>query len=123
MKSKSVAQIKRKLDKLFSIWIRNRGVTWKGENVCFTCKKRAHWKTLQAGHFVARWDNNLRYDEENVHVQCMQCNVLKRGNMVVYAIEMRKKYGKGIIEKLYKRSQEPKNWKISELEDLIKKYK
>tara|TARA_Y100000310_G_scaffold202203_3_gene202341 strand:+ start:656 stop:826 length:171 start_codon:yes stop_codon:yes gene_type:complete len=42
--------------------------------------------------------------------------------MVVYAIEMRKKYGKNIIEKLYKRSQRPKNWTVKELEKLIVKY-
>jgi hypothetical protein len=52
----------------------------------------------------------------------VSCNVFKSGNMVVYAIEMRKKYGKNIIEKLYKRSQRPKNWTVKELEKLIVKY-
>lgn len=122
MKPKSVSSLKKKLDKVFSIYIRQRGMDWKEENKCFTCLKQDHWKNLQAGHFITRGDNNLRYDEQNVNIQCVGCNVFKRGNMVVYAIKMREKYGKDIIEKLWKKSQKPKNWKISELESLIKKY-
>ena len=122
MKPKSVSSLKKKLDKVFSIWIRQRGMNWKEENVCFTCGKREHHRLLQAGHFVTRGDNNLRYDEENVNIQCVACNIFKRGNMVLYAIKMEEKYGKGIIKKLWKRSQKPKHWKIKDLESLIEKY-
>ena len=122
MKPKTVSSLKKRLDKLFSVFIRQRGMNWKGENTCFICGKRDQWKRLQHGHFVGRADNNLRYDEVNCQVCCVGCNVFKVGNMVLYAIKMKEKYGEGIIEKLWKRSQEPKNWKVSELEKLIKKY-
>lgn len=122
MKAKSVSSLKKKLDKLFSVWVRQQGMNWREEIDCFTCGKRDYWKKLQAGHFIGRSDNNLRYDPMNVHPQCVACNVFKGGNMVLYAIKMKQKYGDDIIENLYKKSQKAKSWSVKELEALIKKY-
>ena len=66
----------KKLDKLFSEYIRRRN----GEMVsCVTCGKRAHWKEMQAGHFMSRRHRATRWHEDNVQVQCVRCNMFGNG--------------------------------------------
>lgn len=112
-KRKGVSWYKRKLDKVFSLWVRRR------ERACVTCGARGN---LQAGHFVSRSCNQLRFDERNVHTQCLRCNVFLRGNMVVYADFMERTYGSGILKEMMREKVKMKQWKVSELEELIKKY-
>ena len=53
--------------------------------VCVTCNVKKPWKELQAGHYEKRGKNQLRYDETNVHPQCVGCNVFQKGNYTRYA--------------------------------------
>ena len=116
-KKPSVAKLKKKLDAVFSKFIRKRDGT-----KCFTCGARKPIDQLQAGHFVSRSHNILRYDEQNVHAQCIKCNMFLAGNMVNYAIKMQELYGDDILKKLRKKSLEIKQFTVKELEDLIDKY-
>lgn len=117
LKKKSVSQLKRMADDVFSRWVRRRD-KW----TCFTCKKLKPWREIQAGHFVPRRHLATRYDEENVHAQCVACNVFLKGNMVKYAIALKIKFGPDIIEKLDARSQTIKPYKKANYIDLIFKY-
>jgi len=66
----------KKLDKLFSEYIRRRN----GEMaICVTCGKVAHWKEMQAGHFMSRRHRATRWHEDNVQVQCIKCNMFGQG--------------------------------------------
>lgn len=87
-KLKSISFLKRKADKLFSLWIRNR------EPYCYICGST---KSLQAGHFVSRSYLFLRYDPDNVHTCCLVCNVFKQGNMALYALRLTDQYGVYIL--------------------------
>ena len=74
MKSKSVAQLKKLADKYFSQMIRYRDGErrtdgWWSE--CITCSEWKPLKQMQAGHFVSRRVNSLRFDETNVNSQCL----------------------------------------------------
>jgi ribulose bisphosphate carboxylase small subunit len=87
-------------DKVFSIYIRQRGMDEDGNNTCFTCGVRKPWKQLQNGHYVSRTHLSLRYDERNCNPQCAGCNIFKKGNLETYTIRLMDKYGDGIIRLL-----------------------
>lgn len=57
------------------------------------------------------------------HHNCAPCNLYKRGNPSVYALELTKRYGPHILEELQLLRKE--NYKINraEYEELIEKYK
>ena len=79
MKKKTTAQLKKELDKWFSQYIRLRRADANGLVECFTCGKIDHWKKQQAGHFQSRRHLTTRWNELNVQVQCVRCNMLNQG--------------------------------------------
>ena len=87
----------KKLDKVFSQFIRRRfAVNEIGK--CITCGKQAHWKELQAGHFMSRKHYSTRWDEINCQVQCAGCNVFKYGEQYKFSVNLDAKYGQGIAQ-------------------------
>jgi hypothetical protein len=74
MKKLTRSKLIKKLDKVFSLYIRLRFA--KNEIAqCFTCGKKDHYKRLQCGHFQSRKYYSTRWDEINCQVQCAGCNV------------------------------------------------
>ena len=111
------AKLIRKLDDLFSIFIRKRD---KGK--CFTCSTQKPYKEMHAGHYKKRQHMGVRFNEKNVNCQCRGCNNFQGGRMDVYAIRLEAKYGYGILQELEELKKKDKKYKTSELEQLIKKY-
>ena len=66
-KKLSRGKIVKKLDSIFSQYIRQRNVIGDGAK-CFTCGKIDHWKHLQCGHFQSRRFYSTRWDETNCQV-------------------------------------------------------
>jgi len=122
MKKPSVSKLKKKLDIIFSRYIRQKYANHAGMVQCFTCKRSFHWKKIQCGHFVPRQYNSTRYVEKNNHPQCYACNMFYGGQPDQYAVELKKKYGDGIIEELNTLRHETKKWSVQELEELIEYY-
>lgn len=107
-----------KLDKVFSEYIRRR---YAKNNIseCVTCGKQDHWKNLQAGHFMSRKHYATRWDDENVQVQCMACNVYRYGEQYLFA----KYLGEDKADELLAKSRVMVKIKDWELEEMIEKYK
>jgi len=87
----------------FNKFIRLRDT--KGQGCpCISCGKPVRYGThdCQAGHFYPGISiyRALEFSEENVNVQCFQCNYGKQGAWEGYKLGMVKKYGKGILKKL-----------------------
>ena len=120
MKKKSVAKLKKEADKWFSRYIRQRDTDHTGYGECITCGRSYHWKEAQAGHFVSRKTNKLRYDERNVNLQCVGCNMFKSGEQYIYGKEIDQKYGDGIAEELMSQRNDTHKFTITELEEIIK---
>ena len=119
MKMKSLSQLKKKTDEVFSEYIRRRD-----KGICFTCGNQKRWQDQQCGHYISRQYNELRYDERNANCQCKYCNIFKSGNLDEYVIKLIRKYGVKILEEFWKRKHfRKKIFKVPELEDLIKFYK
>ena len=99
-KKKTINKLKKELDKWFSLYIRLREASDTGAAVCFTCKKMAHFSTLQNGHFQSRRFMATRFDEENCQVQCIKCNIFDSGQQYRFAKNLDIKYGEGTAEEL-----------------------
>jgi len=106
------------LDKVFSEYIRRRYAK-NGIAECVTCGKKDHWKNLQAGHFMSRKHYATRWDEENVEVQCMACNVYRYGEQYLFA----KHLGQEKADELLAKSRtmvKLKDWELLEMIDIYK---
>jgi 5-methylcytosine-specific restriction endonuclease McrA len=106
------------LDKVFSEYIRRRYAK-NGIAECVTCGKKDHWKNLQAGHFMSRKHYATRWDEDNVEVQCMACNVYRYGEQYLFA----KHLGEKKADELLAKSRTMVKIKDWELQDMIEIYK
>ena len=113
-----VNKMKKKLDAVFSQFIRQRD-----KGICFTCRVIKPWKEQQAGHYWSRSFNSIRFDERNVHCQCVSCNIFKYGNKEVYSLRMIEKYGVQILDELNRKRRLEKRFSTKELEDMIQQYR
>ena len=120
--AETISSLKKKADKIFSEWKRRSGANWKGDVICFTCFKTFRWQNTDAGHYEPRQFNNTRYDDRNVQVQCKTCNVWKGGQKTIFAVQLQKKYGKGILDDLRNKAKQTKQFTKDELKSIIKKY-
>ena len=107
----------KKLDTVFSIYIRRR---YAKDNIaeCITCGKQDHWKNLQAGHFMSRKHYATRWDEDNVEVQCMGCNVYRYGEQYKFS----KYLGETLADALLVKSRQIQKFTDADLIDLIELY-
>lgn len=90
--------------------------------VCISCQQTP--KKKNAGHyFSSGGHSNVRFDEDNVHLQCEHCNTFLSGNLLNYQIGIEKRIGAQKLIELQARAHLTKKWTIDELKDLIKEYK
>lgn len=63
-----------------------------------------------------------RWDEENVRVQCVGCNVFKNGNYTEYSYRLLKEIGAKGLDKLMAKKKEIKQWSVKEIQEKIAYY-
>jgi len=112
----------KKLDRVFSEFIRLRDSDPNGYAKCCTCHVTKYWREMHAGHYVGRRQMNTRWEEQNVHAQCAGCNTFHEGRKPEYTLFLVEKYGNGIVKSLVRAGNEVKKWSVSELSDMIKRY-
>lgn len=118
-KAKTRSYYVKELDRVFSIYIRRRD-DGKG---CITCGVVKPWQEMQNGHYESRGKLPTRWDERNCHSQCMACNLFKKGNYTMYAIEMLRLYGDGILYELQEKANSSEKIPTSVIKDKIEEYK
>lgn len=102
----------------FNKWIRHRD---KGLN-CISCDKPP--KKANAGHYFSQGGHsNVRFHEDNVHLQCEHCNSYLSGNLLNYRIGIEKRIGTARLIVLEVIAHETKKWTIQELNEIIETYK
>ena len=111
-----------KLDKEFSIFIRNRYAK-NGRAECITCGTVKEVKQLQCGHFMSRKHYSTRWDEDNCQVQCYTCNVMRYGEQYKFGLYLNSNYESDKAEQLLIQSKQTLKLSDFELEDMIEKYK
>ena len=104
---------------VFNKWIRERD---KGQP-CISCENPTP-KKVNAGHFYSANNHwNVRFNEDNVHLQCEYCNSFLSGNLIPYRANLIKKIGQERFETLESIANETRKFTIEELKEIIKKYK
>jgi len=89
---------------------------------CISCNLPP--KKKNAGHyFSSGGHSNVRFDEDNVHLQCEACNTFLSGNLLQYQIGIQKKIGAQKLLELQERAHVTKKWTIDELKEIIETYK
>ena len=111
----------KKLDKLFSIYIRTR-YAMDGMVRCVTCNTIKKWQDIDAGHFCGRRHYSTRWHPTNVQVQCKSCNGFKAGENYLFGKYLDKTYGIGTADELIKLSRQITKFTDQDLKDMIKLY-
>lgn len=89
---------------------------------CISCG-RHHTGAYDAGHYRSVGAApQLRFDERNVHKQCVPCNQHKSGNAIEYRIGLCRRIGQTVVE-LLETSNEIKRWTIEEAKEIKATYK
>ena len=102
----------------FNKWIRHRD---KGMS-CISCGNEP--KKANAGHYFSQGGHsNVRFHEDNVHLQCEHCNSFLSGNLLNYRIGIEKRIGTARLIVLEVIAHETKKWTIQELNEIIETYK
>ncbi len=117
-KKPSRSKLVKKLDIVFSQWVRLSNADNNGNCTCVTCNKSFFWKEIQAGHFISRKHYSTRWDERNVLPQCVGCNVFKYGEQYKYSIFL----GTIVAKELYLKSKEIVKFSNNEIDEMIKDY-
>jgi len=123
-KKKLVEELKTASDYLkiaqqvFNKFIRKRDA---GLN-CISCNKPP--KKENAGHYYSQGGHsNVRFNEDNVHLQCEACNTYLSGNLLNYQIGIKERIGAQRLMDLQAIAHETKKWSKEELKNLIEIYK
>lgn len=102
----------------FNKWIRHRD---KGMS-CISCGNEP--KKANAGHYFSQGGHsNVRFNEDNVHLQCEHCNSYLSGNLLNYQIGIEKRIGGERLIALHEQAHTTKKWTIQELNEIIETYK
>lgn len=101
---------------VFNRWIRLRDYL----RPCISCgKENATW---DAGHYRSVGAApQLRFDEMNVHKQCVHCNQHKSGNAIEMRIGLVNRYGVEVVERLESTNESVK-WTIEDAQRIKREY-
>ena len=80
---------------LVQLYTRLNETDANGYGYCCSCGKLLSWGESQGGHFHAKGRNYsaASFEEENVHLQCGECNCAQGGNHSGYLNYMNREYG------------------------------
>jgi hypothetical protein len=84
---RSIPWLRKKAGEVFKDWIRERDK----DQPCISC---GSYSTKQAGHYYSAGHYPaLEFDPDNVHGQCVRCNLYLSGNLTEYRKGLLKKIG------------------------------
>lgn len=112
----------KKLDRIFSLYIRLRDAMPNGYTKCISCGKIKSFKDMDCGHFFSRRHMATRFDEDNAHSECAYCNRFRSDHLVDYQINLIRKIGQNRYEKLKIKANTSCHFLDCELEGMISYY-
>ena len=122
MKTKKKPDLKAKLDKVFSEYIRKRD-TRNGVFRCISCGRVLPYEQADCGHYINRKHMATRFDEMNCNAQCISCNRFDEGNIQGYRRGLVALYGEQQVTLLEAKKHNFRKYSDFEYEVLIKHYK
>lgn len=118
----SQATLVKKLDKVFSQYIRLRDAFPNGTFRCISCGKIKPFEQADCGHFHSRRHLSVRFDEDNTSSECRACNRFSADHLIGYRENLIRKIGTKRFRLLEVKAHSTKKWSCFELEQLIKYY-
>lgn len=123
VKVKRKTDLVKKLDKVFSEYIRLKHSNNNGYCRCISCGKIHYWKEIQNGHYMSRRYMSTRFDENNCRPQCVACNIFNQGNAQMYRRGLIAEIGEKAVDMVEIRARtETKRYCDFELNALIEYY-
>lgn len=118
-KIKTLSEYRKEFQQTFNKFIRMRD---KGKP-CISCDRPLGAK-YDAGHYFSVGSYpNLRFDENNVHGQCVECNQHRHGNLIEYGERLPGRIGSEAYEALVARKNKRLSLTVPEMQELTKIYK
>lgn len=112
----------KKLDVIFSRYIRLRDAFSNGKFICISCGRVKDISQADCGHFISRKNMATRFDERNCNAECRECNRFDNEHLVGYQQRLMRKIGESEFYNLLFLSHTIKKWDADELNYLIKLY-
>ncbi len=123
-KKKTITAARKKAWAAVSRYVRYKASDQYGMAECVTCGVRQSWKIMHAGHFIPQAQGNaVKFDERNIHCQCLRCNVHLGSNGPMYYKFMRDWYGQETIDELIRLSNTTVKYYVSDLEEIEQEFK
>ena len=115
---KPLSYFKQQAQTAFNSYIRQRDAG----NSCISCGRNTGAK-MNAGHYRTVGANpELRFDEDNCHLQCEHCNSYRSGNIEEYTPNLIEKIGQERFDRLMGVHELPK-WKREDYERIRNEYR
>jgi len=111
----------KKLDTIFSQFIRLRDTDEYGYGRCITCGETFHYKDLECGHFRKCRHKTTRWLEENAHAQCFECN--RKDDLAAYMIAMLNLHGMDVAADIIEKSKVDYKFIQEDYEHMYKHYR
>lgn len=112
----------KKLDKVFSLYIRLRDVNQDGYFHCPTCGRYLPFSKADCSHLWGRAHMSTRFDPDNVVAECSYDNRMNSSHLVQLTEYFKKTLGQQKFDLLQWKHNQAKNWSLFELQELIKYY-
>lgn len=120
---KKKPDLKAKLDKEFSLFIRLRDAMPNGYFRCISCGQIKPFTQADCGHYFSRTHLATRFDENNCHAECRHCNRFKADHLEGYRVNLITKIGQQKFDLLKVKAAGTSKMTDFEYEQLIKYYK
>ena len=117
----------KRCDRIRQTLARYEGAKKKGNvwvKTCVTCGQTVRCDKANGGHFIPRGCLPFRWDEKNVHCQCVSCNLYKNGAYIEYSQWFIKQYGQEVFDRYVETFRKWRAGKIPpfKIDELRKQY-
>ena len=116
-------KLSKKLDVIFSKYIRWYYADANGYVECYTCGVTKPVKEMQCGHFQSRRHYATRWHTDNCKPQCVKCNMFMQGNIWVYGNKLKAEIGDVKFNKLIQLSNSTVKYTQQDYLDMLEYYK
>lgn len=110
------------LDGLVSKYVRKKAANKDGIVQCYTCPTSLPVGQMQAGHYIPRRNQLLRFDvDRNLRPQCPTCNCIYHGRIAEYGKRLEEEMP-GVTEVLFEESRIVHRWSKHAIKAMIIEY-
>lgn len=118
-KTRKPADPAKKLDKVFSAYIRLRDVMPNGCFRCISCGQIKRFEQGDCGHYHSRANMATRWEPDNCHMECRSCNRVSSDHLIGYRRNLIEKIGLDRVNRLEAMAKTQKHWMDLELRERI----